>query len=113
MQRSGLLLAAVAALILPAMATPDESDRYYPERAAKAHVSGVARLDCQVASTGDLSGCKVVSESPTGFGFGQAALKMIADGKFKLHPRAELKRGGRTLFPVTFRPSDEKAQPPV
>ncbi|MFC7378828.1 TonB family protein [Brevundimonas sp. GCM10030266] len=47
----------------------------FPERAmARGIESGTVRLSCAVQSNGNLTDCRVVSETPSGAGFGQAAL---------------------------------------
>lgn len=57
---------------------PDEIARYYPERAERTGVTGSATVLCSVDTRGTLSICDLVSETPTGEGFGQAAL-MVAN----------------------------------
>lgn len=48
----------------------------YPEAARRASVDGRARLNCTVRS--DLGvDCSVSSETPAGFGFGPAALRVV------------------------------------
>lgn len=62
----------------------------FPKAAMDAGVDGKVRLTCRVTSTGLLTGCRVLSETPPGLGFGQAALAIapqvlmtpaIKDGK--------------------------------
>jgi len=48
----------------------------YPEAARRAGVIGKARVECKVAVSGRLEQCETLSESPTGWGFGVAALAM-------------------------------------
>lgn len=69
-------LDATGAITNPDWAARGSVGRVYPERAVRARVSGEARLRCRVETGGRLSQCKVVSESPQGFGFGQAALRL-------------------------------------
>jgi len=49
---------------------------YYPIAARAAGVAGTAALDCLETEHARLTDCTLVSESPTGFGFGEAALKL-------------------------------------
>jgi len=42
--------------------------------ASRANMGGRVRMVCFVSMTGSLEGCRVVSETPEGFGFGAAAL---------------------------------------
>lgn len=54
---------------------PRGLDRYYPVRAREAGVEGVVSLDCTVTTLGGLR-CAVTSETPPGWGFAGAALRM-------------------------------------
>jgi TonB family protein len=58
---------------------PDDLAKAFPSAAAAAgDKDGSATLDCTVAHNGSLTDCNVVSETPTGLGFGAAALKVAA-----------------------------------
>lgn len=48
---------------------------FYPVRAMRANVSGSARLQCLAIETGALR-CRTADESPSGAGFGEAALRL-------------------------------------
>ena len=50
--------------------------QYYPLKAALLGVKGSVTLQCAVTISGLLEACSVVSETPTGEGFGQAALRL-------------------------------------
>ena len=62
---------------------PTDLDRFYPARALQRGMEGRAVLDCRVSATGALS-CVVVSETPAGWGFGQAALRIA--GEYAMEP---------------------------
>jgi TonB family protein len=64
----------------------------YPMKAAKAHQNGVVVLRCSAAEDGQLAGCGVVAEYPSGFGFGESALKLAP--QYRLKPPAS---GGPTI----------------
>jgi protein TonB len=51
----------------------DQLARAYPDRAVAREVEGVASLSCVVNANGTVSACAVVSETPSGNGFGRAA----------------------------------------
>lgn len=74
----------LAALVLganatAAMATPAfDSDHLTGPQSTPA---GVAAIRCVLAEQGALTDCKVLSESPTGIGIGEQALKMAAQLK--------------------------------
>lgn len=57
---------------------PRDLERYYPRRAMANNVRGEAVLDCLVDPAGAL-GCRVVSETPANWGFGEAALRISRD----------------------------------
>lgn len=54
--------------------TADRLEQLYPSRARSNDVSGSATLRCTILPTGRAA-CSVVSETPAGYGFGQAALR--------------------------------------
>ena len=56
---------------------PAKAQALYPDAAANAGVkTGRAVVDCVVDHSGQLSGCKVISETPPGLGFGNAAVQI-------------------------------------
>jgi periplasmic protein TonB len=57
---------------------PRDLARYYPRRAIERNIQGEALLDCLVSTAGTLQ-CSVISESPEGWGFGAAALRIARD----------------------------------
>ncbi len=57
---------------------PRDLAAYYPERALDRGREGVVILDCLVGVDGRL-GCAIVSETPSGWGFGAAALAIARD----------------------------------
>jgi hypothetical protein len=52
--------------------------RYYPERALRMGQSGRSAVRCKVTDEGKLNACFVVSETPDGWGFGLAELRLTA-----------------------------------
>lgn len=80
--------AAAAVLAACALATPAAAQRFsqtpttedfareFPPEAYAAELSGTAEIQCRVQPHGELAGCRVTSETPTGHGFGDAALRM-------------------------------------
>jgi TPR repeat protein len=81
--------AAIDARALPATVFADgavkfgfrRTDRtindYYPERAYEDEVEGDASIQCRITVTGDFDNCIPVSETPRGYGFGAAVLRMV------------------------------------
>ncbi|MBW8815351.1 MAG: TonB family protein [Caulobacterales bacterium] len=71
---------------------------YYPERAAWKRVEGQAVVNCAVSSSGRLSDCRVLNETPGGWGFGQAAVVMA-----QCLMQGEHQPAGRADVPITFK----------
>lgn len=59
---------------------------------------GVVEVSCLVASNGTLDDCRVISERPTGQGFGQAALESTRKARLSNSNSA----GARVNFTVRF-----------
>ena len=57
---------------------PRDLSRYYPGHALQMDVEGAASLDCLVDPSGRLD-CTVISETPSGWNFGAAALRISRD----------------------------------
>jgi protein TonB len=64
--------------------TPTGADYayYYPERAIRNEVTGRASLHCVVKADGYVTDCKVISETPSGYNFGEASLRVSS--KFQM-----------------------------
>ena len=61
-------------------------DDAYPERAKRLSVEGSVSLACKVTPTLALSDCQVTNESPSGYGFGEAAKTRMENGNFRIQP---------------------------
>lgn len=57
----------------------------YPRRALGNEVAGSATLRCVVSASGAMASCSVASESPGGYGFGDAAMRLTP--YFRINPR--------------------------
>lgn len=82
---------------------PTEFARFYPDRAQRMEQEGVATITCAVTAAGSLTGCRVVRETPSEFGFGAATLKLAQ--YFKMSPRTVDGRpveGGQVTIPIRF-----------
>lgn len=76
--------------------------RYYPERALERGQEGRVNLACLVAADGRIA-CTVTSEDPTGWGFGDAAMRISRH--FRMAPATRdgaATSGGRVNVPIRF-----------
>jgi len=49
----------------------------YPSMAAHEHITGAATVECLASSSGSMQACKLLAETPRGYGFGQATVKLM------------------------------------
>lgn len=85
---------------------PDASAmaRLYPRAAMAASLGGGAVVECAVNLEGQLEACVVISESPEGYGFGEATLN--AARLFRLTPQLRdgvPVAGARVRIPINWR----------
>lgn len=60
-----------------AVPRPEQVLSVYPAAAQRAEVSGRTVVQCWSRAAGRLSDCRVIGETPSGYGFGVAALRLI------------------------------------
>jgi TonB family protein len=87
------------------IATPSGAEvlDVYPAAALDAGVSGAATLVCSFTAAGRLSNCVIEAETPRGWGFGQAAERVV--DKFRFDPAAYPEMvGQRARQTVRFAP---------
>jgi TonB family protein len=78
-------------------------DALYPMSAQRGRVNGRAVIGCSVAATGLLEDCAVIDESPAGFGFGAAALKMSRSFQMRPQTRDGVPvSGAQVSIPINF-----------
>ena len=76
-------------------------------------LAGATELNCSVTKSGELSDCIVVKETPEGFGFGEAAIRMAPE--FLMRPQSldgSPVGGAKVTIPLRFRPEDAPTSPP-
>jgi protein TonB len=83
---------------------PRNPERFYPREAFMRGVGGEVVLDCEVDTDGRLA-CVVASETPSGRGFGEAALRIA--GAHVMRPALQdgVAVRGRYRMVVPFSPS--------
>jgi periplasmic protein TonB len=74
---------------------------YFPSRALAREITGQVMLDCLVGTDGALA-CQVISETPTGWGFGAAALRIARDHRMAPATRDGVAVEGRYRMRVPF-----------
>lgn len=84
---------------------PDPARMHYPARAERAQVAGHVDLKCVVNEKGKVEACVVAEETPTGFGFGKAAIDFVSTYKMRPKTRDGVPTGGAHVnFPINFVP---------
>jgi TonB family protein len=81
----------------------DDWAKAYPAHAAQAGISGAVKMKCAATADGMLSGCAVIQETPSGEGFGTAALSLASGMALKPAGENGQPVAGRNLIvPVRF-----------
>ncbi len=84
---------------------PKEMVAVYPARAARMEQGGRVDLNCVVTLNGSVIDCKIASETPLGFEFGAAALRLAPMFKMKpmmLDGRPVIPEGAMVRIPIRF-----------
>jgi protein TonB len=82
--------------------TGEDLNKEFPERASAARRSGEVTLACLVQDEGALS-CAVVSESPNGYRFGAAALRVMREARVATTlSNGESSLGAQITVPIHF-----------
>lgn len=98
----------------------DDMAKVYPDLAQRMNLAGRASIKCIIDTDGSLQDCQVVKESPAGFGFGAAALRLSAYFKMKPPQRDGRPIKGVLTLPIRFElagqtiiPADKEPPPPT
>ena len=115
---AGLSAAAVLTLgAAPAAPSPSwiEAPTYpemaavYPAKARADRLAGQAQVTCTVTLNGRLSDCAVIRQTPAGYGFDDAAHKLV--GRLRAAPGPGVFAGAEVRFLLTFRPEMAERKP--
>lgn len=88
------------------MPSPEVIQFFYPKAAMRAEVEGKTTVSCLVDAQGSVKDCTVVSEAPSGQGFGDAALRVAKILEF-LPARSNGEAvASRVRVPINFRMPD-------
>lgn len=90
------------------MRTPSarQLERAYPRRALERGESGEVLIGCLVRTDGHLHACHVLSESPSGRGFGAAARAVVDAFQMAPPDDGSPMAGRRVEIPIHFRLAD-------
>lgn len=67
---------------------------------------GAVTLECRVGRNGSLSDCVIISETPAGQGFGEAALEAARGTRLDRRAADQSGSGGKVRFTIRFRLAD-------
>ena len=84
--------------------TREEIMREYPREALAQGVAGRATVECEITAGGVLDHCLVQDEDPAGYGFGDAAIKLVFDYHVRPDAEGRFAVGRRVGVPVEFTP---------
>lgn len=93
---------------------PTKDEQTFPQAALRAGVDGEVRVQCRMALTYRLEDCKILSENPVGYGYGEAALRTA--GYYRIIPPSV---GGRPytdaqiIIPFTWDVLEPASAPPA
>ena len=89
---------------------------FYPANALRANVEATTTAQCDVGADGGLRNCRILSEKPLGYGFGEATVRMYETG-LRMTMTPEIARGGTVVTRTVFwkpppNPTPAPANPP-
>jgi outer membrane biosynthesis protein TonB len=92
----------------------EEFNRLYPPAAARAGIGGKAQVVCVVEASGALRDCKLKSEEPAGYGFGEAGVKLASSMLVQVKASNGASFVGTNLsIPIGFRMAEPADRAPA
>jgi len=91
--------------------TPESVMWAYPPKAAAIQQTGKVMMRCQIDAEGKVTDCKVLSETPADFGFGEAAVSLKTQMEFTPESRCGKPTPSEVTIPITFTAPERPATP--
>lgn len=92
----------------------DSAARFFPDRAARLEIDGRVVMLCHVRNDGLLALCEILEETPPGYDFGAAALKMVRLFRMRPFNLDDPSDSGFTVrVPLNFVAPHEEPPPPL
>lgn len=91
------------AVFLPSSLDARPMHTFLPQRTRAQQVRGEGTIECDVAAGGRLQNCAITDETPGGYGFGEAAMK-LQSGRILDMARSKARPGQRVSMTAMFFP---------
>lgn len=97
-----ILIAAPQPAAMLRRPSAEDVMRWYPPSARAERVEGRATMRCRIDVAGAMRDCAILSETPAGYGFGEAALRLSHTFKLVVTGAAPSPEGRSITIPIAF-----------